>query len=81
MLLPPSALRGVYDLWVTDIVRWLSVLGKMRLNPILNSKYLSLLKDPLRREPKKNIKFYFPPPRNKTSHLLFFSVNLAFRHI
>jgi hypothetical protein len=44
-------------------------------------KYLSLLKDPLRREPKKNIKFYFPPPRNKTSHLLFFSVNLAFRHI
>jgi len=33
-------LSVAYDLWVTEIVRWLSVLGKMRLQPILNSKYL-----------------------------------------
>jgi hypothetical protein len=30
---------------------------------------------------KKNIKFFFPPPRNKTSHVLICSVNLAFHSI
>jgi hypothetical protein len=30
---------------------------------------------------KKNIKFFFPPPQNKTSHMLICSVNLAFHSI
>ncbi len=30
---------------------------------------------------KKNIKFFSPPPRNKTSHVLICSVNLAFHSI
>jgi hypothetical protein len=30
---------------------------------------------------KKNSKFFFPPPRNKTSHVLICSVNLVFHSI